>query len=165
MFLWLFYEIEKSQLPYLQFFRAPPILLVEFPVQWIIKNVYKTEMHAKPVQGNIVANKTNIILLLPSAWIRTCQCFSVCRRLSWKFILLMSLKQTGSGNHDTSNPNALKFLTNFIWKLILMWNISEHCWFIYPRDFSWIKMFFLTHLIYRRHWYFVHYLNVQNLYY
>lgn len=129
------------------------------------KNVYKTEMHAKPVQGNIVANKTNIILLLPSAWIRTCQCFSVCRRLSWKFILLMSFKQTGIGNHDTSHPNALKFLMNFLWKLILMWNISEHCWFIYPCDFSWIKMFFLTHLIYSRHWYFVHYLNVQNLYY
>lgn len=79
-------------------------------------------MHAKPGQGNIVTNKTNIILLLPLAWIRTCQLFFRLQKIKLKviFILLMSFNQTGIGNHDTSNPNALKFLMKFIWKLILM---------------------------------------------
>lgn len=77
------WEQVKSQTPYIMIFQGTTLILpVEFPVQWILKNVY-TEMHAKPVQGNIVANKTNIILLLPSAWILTCQCLAVCRRLSW----------------------------------------------------------------------------------
>lgn len=113
MFLCLFYVIEnKSKVSRgtLWFFRAPLILPVEFPVQWIFKKC--TYRNACKTSARKYGRKQNeYYFTVAFSMNPDLSMFSCLQKikLKWIFILLMSYMQRGIGNHDTSNPDALNF--------------------------------------------------------